>query len=90
MNAEIPKVCPHEIPYEQCANADCKKRLRAFAEPPGSEPVRRAFSQQEIVNAAKTWIQKSYPASDYDPDLRMQRLGLLIDFVTDLVPNDPS
>lgn len=35
MNAEIPKVCPHEIPYEQCPSIACQERLRAFAAPTG-------------------------------------------------------
>lgn len=53
-----------------------------------NEPLRKSFTQEELVQAAKEWIKTSYPATDYDRDLRMQRLGLLIDFVTDLIPNN--
>lgn len=34
MNAKIPKMCPHEIPYEQCPSIACQTRRRAFAPAP--------------------------------------------------------
>jgi len=48
--------------------------------------LRRSFSQEEIVTAAREWIRTHYP--DSDPDTRMARLGLLIEFLTDIVPNN--
>lgn len=50
-----------------------------------AEQLRRSLSQSELVIEARQWIKTHYP--DSDPDTRMARLGLLIDFVTDLVPN---
>lgn len=48
----------------------------------------KAFTQAEIIDAAREWIRAHYP--DSTDDTRFQRLGLLIDFVTDLVPSDPD
>lgn len=45
---------------------------------------RKAFSQKEIIEAARKWIHTHY--EDSTDETRFQRLGLLIDFVTDLVP----
>jgi len=65
-----------------------EEQKRRSGAPSGSEPLRKSFSQEEIVAAAKQWIREKYPATEHDQDLRMTRLGLLIDFVTDLIPND--
>lgn len=46
---------------------------------------RRSFTQEEIVSEAQRWIKTHYGDSDYET--RMTRLGLLYDFVTDIVPN---
>ena len=51
---------------------------------PGS-PYRRAFSQEEIVTAARDWNRIHY--ADADPETRMAQMGMLIDFVTDIVPS---
>jgi hypothetical protein len=53
------------------------------------DPLRKSFTQDELVQAAMEWIKTQYPAVEYDQDLRMTRLGLLIDFVTDIIPNKP-
>lgn len=53
---------------------------------PAGSALRRSFSQDELVTEARQWIKTHYP--DSDPDVRMAKLGLLIDFVTDIVPNE--
>ncbi len=52
---------------------------------PPESAIYRSFTQQELINEAREWIRTHYP--DSDQDTRMARLGLLIDFVTDLVPD---
>ena len=50
--------------------------------------LRRAFTQQELVDEARRWINANYSICKQEhPDKFYERLGLLVDFVTDMVPN---
>ncbi len=52
-----------------------------------SPPVRRSFSQEEIVAEARRWLHQNYAVGrSENPDRFYERLGLLVDFVTDIVP----
>lgn len=98
-------ICQHKVPLDsdnpcvECAKEHTKlhdyKPYACYTDDeyakkqnPVSSTQRLSFSQAEIVSAARHWIKTHY--QDSDPDTRMARLGLLIDFVTDLVPNEPS
>ena len=53
-----------------------------------SEPLRRNFSEEELRDAALAWMRKNR-AEGYEPntDRYHEKLGLLVDFVTDLMQN---
>jgi hypothetical protein len=54
-----------------------------------NEPLRKAFSQQEIVNAARSWMARNLCESKTtDPDKYFERLGFLVDFLTDTFPKE--
>lgn len=53
------------------------------------EPTRRSFNRQEIIDEARRWVNLNYREIHLDnPDKFYERLGLLVDFVTDIVPGD--
>ena len=47
------------------------------------EPLRFAFSQGELIQEAIDWVKTRYTG-----DERYHILGLLVDFVTDIVPRE--
>lgn len=49
-------------------------------------PRSRKFTRSKLVSEAHRWIEVRY--RDCHPDLRMARLGLLMDFVIHLVPDE--
>lgn len=50
--------------------------------------LRRAFTQQELVDEARRWLNANYSICKQEhPDKFYELLGLLVDFVTDMVPN---
>lgn len=52
-----------------------------------NEPPKRAFTQQEIIEAARHWVWSNYKGMITEEKYHTY-LGLLIDFVTDLVPKE--
>jgi hypothetical protein len=74
-----------------CVNVPKPGKLGSLASAncSASEPVRRSWSQDELRDAALDWMRKNY--SDLlksDPDKYHIRLGVLVDFVTDLMQNE--
>jgi hypothetical protein len=50
-------------------------------------PLRRLFSRDELMAEAIAWMRAHYADSlRENPDRYHERLGLLVDFVTDLIP----
>jgi hypothetical protein len=74
------------------ANLKLSKRVAQseLAAPNGSasEPLRRSFSEEELRDAALAWMRKNR-AEGYEPnaDRYHEKIGLLVDFVTDLMQN---
>jgi len=53
------------------------------------KPIQRSFTQSQLVAEASRWLIKNYlPFKTNDPDKYYERLGMLVDFVTDLVPTE--
>lgn len=53
-------------------------------------PIHRYFSRQEMTDFAKAWAEKNLAdMKKRDRDLYYTRLGLLIDYSTDLFDNPP-
>lgn len=47
----------------------------------------KSFTQNEIINEAKAWMEKNYSICKQEhPDIFYEKFGLLVDFVTDLIP----
>ena len=56
-----------------------------------SEPLRRAFSQEELIDAARKWLNENYSVcKKSNPDKFYERLGFMVDFATDAIQADPS
>ena len=75
-----------------CVNVPAPGKLGSLASATcsASEPLRRSFSEEELRDAALAWMRKNR-AEGYEPntDRYHEKLGLLVDFVTDLMQNAP-
>lgn len=56
-----------------------------------SEPIRISRSQQEMIQQSMDWLKKNYGDElKSNPDKYHERLGFLIDFVTDIYPDEQT
>jgi hypothetical protein len=55
-----------------------------------SEPLRKAFSRQEIFNAAGDWMNERFKeVKKENPTWYYERLGFLVEFLADTFPKEP-
>jgi hypothetical protein len=51
------------------------------------EPLRTAYSREELLTKAQDWLKKNFPGNGNE--WYHTRLGLLVDFITYLFPDEP-
>lgn len=57
-----------------------------------SEPIRKAYSREEIITEARAYMVKSFgaPQDSGDSHRWYERLGMLADFLSDRFPSNES